>query len=122
MIIIVILLFFLCMNLTLTVRANSNPFWLQAMIDELQALAKTHTWDLMDFPSSKTANGCKWVYKIKTHFDNTIECYKAHLVARGFTQEYSIDYEKKFVILTLPPFVVSLSLMLSASGAYIKLI
>ena len=39
---------------------------------------------------------CKWIYKIKTHSDESIELYKARLVAKCFTQEYEIDYEKTF--------------------------
>ena len=77
-------------------EASINPLWQQAMAEELQALEKTHTWDLVDLPSSKTYIGCKWVYKIKTHFDGFVEHYKARLVAKGYTQEYGIDYEEIF--------------------------
>jgi hypothetical protein len=54
------------------------------MIEELQALEKTHTWDLVDLPRGKSVIGCKWVYKIKNKSDGTIEQYKARLVAKGY--------------------------------------
>jgi hypothetical protein len=47
------------------------------MCDELDALIKTHTWDLVELPSGKSAVGCKWVYKIKTWLDSSVERYKA---------------------------------------------
>ena len=66
------------------------------MKEELDALHKTRTRDLVDLPSRKSAIGCKWVYKIKTRLDGTVDRYKARLVTRGFTQEYEIDYEETF--------------------------
>ena len=66
------------------------------MNEELDALHKTGTWDLVDLPPGKSAIGCKWIYKIKTRSDGTVDRYKARLVVRGFTQEYGIDYEETF--------------------------
>ena len=66
------------------------------MKEELDALHKTGTLDLVDLPSGKSAIGCKWVYKIKTRSDGTVDRYKASLIAMGFTLDYEIDYEETF--------------------------
>ena len=66
------------------------------MKEELDALHKIGAMDLVDLPSGKSAIGCKWVYKIKTQSDDTVDRYKARLVARGVTHEYEIDYEDTF--------------------------
>ena len=66
------------------------------MKEELDALTKNHTWDLVTFPPRQSVVGYKWIYKIKTRSDESIERYKARLVAKGFTQEYRIDYEETF--------------------------
>nr|GFA96506.1 hypothetical protein [Tanacetum cinerariifolium] len=38
----------------------------------------------------------KWLYKKKTNMDGKVHTYKAHLVAKGCTQTYGIDYEETF--------------------------
>ncbi|KAA0026173.1 Retrovirus-related Pol polyprotein from transposon TNT 1-94 [Cucumis melo var. makuwa] len=75
-------------------EASTDPLWQKAINDELQVIEKMHTWEYVDLPSGKRHIGCKWIYKIKTHFDGTIERYKARLVAKGYSQEYGIDYEE----------------------------
>ena len=77
-------------------EASTDPLWQIAMKEEFDALSKNHTWDLVTFPPGKSMVGCKWIYKIKTRSDGSIEHYKARLVAKGFTQEYGIDYEETF--------------------------
>ena len=44
----------------------------------------------------KTILGIWLLSLLKTRFDGSIERYKAHLVAKSFTQEYEIDYEETF--------------------------
>ena len=70
------------------------------MKEKLDALSKNHTWDLVTLLLGKSVVDCKWIYKIKTRSNGSIERYKAHLVAKSFTQEYEIDYEETFAPVT----------------------
>ena len=51
---------------------------------------------MVDLPHGQAVVGCRWVYKIKTKVNAFVEWYKACLVAKGFTQEYGIDFEETF--------------------------
>ncbi|RVW80523.1 Retrovirus-related Pol polyprotein from transposon TNT 1-94 [Vitis vinifera] len=100
-------------------EASTDPLWQIAMIEELDALTKNHTWDLVTLPPGQSVVGCKWIYKIKTHSDGSVERYKARLVAKGFTQEYGIDYEETFAPVARISSVRALLVVSAAHGLYI---
>lgn len=54
------------------------------------------TWKLVQLPEGKKVVGCKWVYTAKYKADQSIERYKASLVAKGYTQTYGINIMETF--------------------------
>ena len=66
------------------------------MLEEINALRKNGTWEVVELPKGKKTVGCKWVFTIKSKVDGSVERYKAQLVAKGFTQTFGIDYQEIF--------------------------
>ncbi|CAJ2659174.1 unnamed protein product [Trifolium pratense] len=77
-------------------EALADPKWTDAMAEEMTALEKNNTWDLVTLPRGKKTVGCRWVFTIKHKADGTIDRYKARLVAKGYTQSYGVDYQETF--------------------------
>jgi hypothetical protein len=59
-------------------------------------LERTGIWDLVPLPPSVRPITCKWVYKVKTRSDGSLERYKACLVTHGFEQVHGHDYDETF--------------------------
>ena len=66
------------------------------MKQELDALYHTNTWELVPKPPHFNIVRNHWVHKIKWHADGTIERFKDCLIAKGYTQEYGLDYTDTF--------------------------
>ncbi|GJW59684.1 ribonuclease H-like domain-containing protein [Tanacetum coccineum] len=78
-------------------EAFSDPRWIEAMNNEMQALNRNGTWVITDLPKGRRVVSCKWIYKIKYKSNGEVERYKARLVARGFSQKEGLDYEETFL-------------------------
>ena len=73
-----------------------GELWKEAVNTEIKALIGNKTWKEVVPPPKTNIVTCKWVFKVKTNLDGSLEKFKARLVARGFTQKYGIDYEDTF--------------------------
>jgi len=79
-------------------EALKDENWIQAMNEEMSALEKNQTWEIVDRSLDKKSVGCKWVFSLKYKSDGTLDRYKARLVAKGYTQTYGVDYEETFAL------------------------
>jgi len=66
------------------------------MQEEYDALMANNTWTFTSLPPDRNSIECKWILRVKEIVDETINKYKAHLVAKGFHQKYGCDYTKTF--------------------------
>ena len=61
--------------------AERDRNWRRAMLEEMKAIKKNETWDLIDPPPGCRLIGLKWVYKLKRDERDAIVKHKACLVA-----------------------------------------
>nr|KYP68906.1 Retrovirus-related Pol polyprotein from transposon TNT 1-94 [Cajanus cajan] len=54
------------------------------------------TWSITHLSNGIKQISCKWLFKLKLNSNGTIAKHKARLVARGFTQQYGLDFQETF--------------------------
>ena len=55
--------------------------WLKALTEEFEGLTEMGIWKLVDCPRNHKTIKCRWTYVLKSD-----GCYKARLIAKGYTQ------------------------------------
>ena len=70
--------------------------WQKAIDAEFMNLSGNNTWALCSLPEGRKAISCKWVFKVKSKEDGSIDKFKARLVVRGFSQRPGIDFDETF--------------------------
>jgi len=79
------------------VEGHDADEWWKAMHEEINMLKERGTWIAEDLPEGRKAIGCRWTYVIKTGPQGEILCYKARLVAQGFSQIPGINFSDTFL-------------------------
>ncbi|KAE8678429.1 Senescence-specific cysteine protease SAG12 [Hibiscus syriacus] len=87
------------------INSSDASLWMMTIQEEIEALHKNNTRDLVPLPQGRKQIGNKWVFKIKRNGDNQVERYRARLVVKGYAQKEGIDFNEIFspvVRLTTP--------------------
>ncbi|KAH9689319.1 hypothetical protein KPL70_015447 [Citrus sinensis] len=77
-------------------NSSDVALWMTTMHEEIEALHKNKTWELIPLPHGRKAIGNKWVYKIKRDGNDQVERYRARFMVKGYAQKESIDFNEIF--------------------------
>eukprot|EP00253_Pinus_taeda_P009572 PITA_09572 len=67
-------------------EAIKDRKWIEVLDEEINAIERNKTWDLVELPKGQEVIGFKWVYKTKSNAEGKIERHKARLVVKGYKQ------------------------------------
>ena len=63
---------------------------------EIAAIERNNTWELTELSKGQKTISVKWVYKTKLKENGKVDKYKVRLVAKGYKQEFGVDYKEDF--------------------------
>ena len=81
------------------INCGNTREWQAAMEEEYANLVKNNMFKVMKkskLPPGTNIISGRWVYKVKSNGDGTIERFRARLVARGFQAKLGVDYKETF--------------------------
>ena len=81
---------------------------------EIESIKKT--WELTTLSEGVKPIGVKWVFKTKLNENGEVNKYKARVVAKGYAQQYRVNYIEDFAPITRPK-TIQLILALAAQNS-----
>ena len=90
------------MSLNITIIPNTvskaliKREWNNAMREEMRALEKNKTWEIVEISKGNNIVDFKWIFTLKYKADGSLERHKARLVTKRYTQTYGVDYQETF--------------------------
>jgi hypothetical protein len=83
-------------NLREVLRSPYSAQWRAAMDKEFDSIKEHDTFEVVERPEGTNVVTCKWVFDVKADKDGFVARFKARLVARGFSQQYGVDYTETY--------------------------
>nr|GEW13640.1 hypothetical protein [Tanacetum cinerariifolium] len=77
-------------------EAMADSAWINVMQEELHQFDRLKVWELVEKLFGKNVIKLKWLWKNKKDEEQTVIHNKSQLVAKGYAQEESIDFEESF--------------------------
>ena len=96
--------------------ALTNQESADAMKAEIDFLHDNSVWDLVQLPEGRKPVGSKWIFKVKTSADGSVERCKARLFAQGYSQKEGLDYDETFSSVVRSESVRSVITLASKNG------
>ena len=83
-------------NVKEVVDSEDSDLWKKAMVEEMDALDKNETWDLVELPAKRKVVGNKCMFKKNLNVEGKVEKYKSCLVENGYSRVEGIDFGNIF--------------------------
>lgn len=84
------------------ITGADKEIWSVSIKEECDSLEENKTWTVVARPTHQRVLSGKYVFKIKTNSSGQPDRYKARWVARGFEQEYGVDFKETFASVVKP--------------------
>ena len=81
-------------NFRKAIESSSPNQWIDVMNEEYKSIQDNKVWKLIPLLECVRPIECKWISKTKRDLRCNVERYKAHVVAKDFTQKEGINLKK----------------------------
>jgi hypothetical protein len=96
------------------INGDESEDWKRAINEELTQIESLNTWEFTEALDGANIIPCRWVLRRKRNTQGQISRYKACLVAKGFRQQFGVDYTDTFAP-TVRPATLRVLLALGAA-------
>ena len=84
------------------INGSESDDWKRAIKEELTQIEKLGTWEFIEAPDDANIIPCRWVLRRKHDAQGQVSRYKAHLVVKGFHQQFGVNYTDTFTPTVCP--------------------